>query len=352
MLATVTGAVIASFFGVYGTLIGTAVISVASTVGAAFYQATLQSGKDQLIETRDAVASRARAYRVSYHSSVSGARHGEPGHTTVVGYWRPDDDSDTDIAGGLAAREDAAAEDEATAADGHRAAPPDGDTVAEQSGHPVAAGETAAEDAAGDTAAEDTAHPLGAGETGGPPTRTNVSGSAVGDGEADTVAGGDHPVVGRPVRDLLDRIGWKRVAAVAAVVFVVAVGVVTAIELLAGKPLNALVSGRHSSGTSVSNLFGGQPATGPSLPQPSHSSRPGSTAPASPSAQPTQPSPSPKVPARAPAPSPSPKAPSTIPGNGAPPSASIPPADPPTRGAVPTSPNGQRGTSAWGSAGP
>jgi hypothetical protein len=44
--------------------------------------------------------------------------------------------------------------------------------------------------------------------------------------------------------------------------------------------------------------------------------------------------------------------PSSIPGNGPPPSASIPPADPPTRGADPTSPTGQHGTSAWGSAGP
>ncbi len=47
-LASVTAAIVASYFGVRGTIIGTAIVSVASTVGSALYAHSLHRGRERL----------------------------------------------------------------------------------------------------------------------------------------------------------------------------------------------------------------------------------------------------------------------------------------------------------------
>jgi hypothetical protein len=54
------------------------------------------------------------------------------------------------------------------------------------------------------------------------------------------------------------RLGWKRGLAVAAAVFVLSIGIVTAVEAVAGAPLSHLIGGTGSSGgTTVSRVFSG-----------------------------------------------------------------------------------------------
>src|SRR3954452_1469570 len=51
-LAAVSAAVVASFFGVAGTMIGTGLASVISTVSAALYNASLSTSKERLSRLR------------------------------------------------------------------------------------------------------------------------------------------------------------------------------------------------------------------------------------------------------------------------------------------------------------
>jgi hypothetical protein len=58
------------------------------------------------------------------------------------------------------------------------------------------------------------------------------------------------------------RFTWKAIAGTAAVVFVLALLFITAVELIAGKPLSSIF-GHAGTGTSVNNIFGPSPAPGP-----------------------------------------------------------------------------------------
>jgi hypothetical protein len=92
---------------------------------------------------------------------------------------------------------------------------------------------------------------------------------------------------------------WPFVATVG-VVFVLAMGVVTGVEGLLGRPLSSLFGGGHDKGTSVGRVLGGLPAPAPA-PHPSPTTGP-TTLPS-----PTGlPSPSPSSPAPTPSPSVSP----------------------------------------------
>ena len=332
-MATVTGAVIASFFGVAGTIIGTAVISVASTVGAAIYQATLRRGQEQLREIPAAV-SRARAYRTTGH----GAHYADPDASTVAGYA-----DITDPAEGSGAANDGlspAGEDNATIVAGEPVTAATATAAADaDAAHGVGPAESEATRAEGDSG--------GAGDIGSV-TAAAPQGGDAGAGQPEG-AGQTEPAGPDGDGSLWTRIGWKRVATATVAVFVVAIGVVTVIELLAGKPLNAVVHGGHTSGTSVSSLFGGRPAASPSARQPSpRPSGPSITPRATTSTQPahlSSPAPN-RSNGRTPAPSPS-TVPTTIPGNGPPPTAPIPPAGDPSGGSA-QSPGGRGGTSAQG----
>ena len=58
------------------------------------------------------------------------------------------------------------------------------------------------------------------------------------------------------------RFTWKAIAGTAAVVFVLALLFITAVELIAGKPLSSIF-GHSGTGTSVNNIFGPSPAPSP-----------------------------------------------------------------------------------------
>jgi hypothetical protein len=107
---------------------------------------------------------------------------------------------------------------------------------------------------------------------------------------------------------------WWRVVAASAVVFAVVLGGITAFEVAAGKPLDAVVWHHTGSGTTVGSLVGGQPSksTAPTAhPTPSGHASP------SPSPSVSSPSPSPTLSSGSPSPghsaSPSPTAASPSP---------------------------------------
>ena len=58
--------------------------------------------------------------------------------------------------------------------------------------------------------------------------------------------------------DGISRRQWLAYGGVTAGVFLVVIAAITIFELSAGKPVNAVVWGKHSTGTSVGNLVGGQ----------------------------------------------------------------------------------------------
>ena len=95
---------------------------------------------------------------------------------------------------------------------------------------------------------------------------------------------------------------WRRPLALAGIavgIFLLAMAGLTAIEAVAGKPLDALVGGKHNSGTTIGNLVGGQSSRTTShhsghspVPMPSSTPTPGPST--SPSVSPSPaPSPSP-----------------------------------------------------------
>lgn len=66
-----------------------------------------------------------------------------------------------------------------------------------------------------------------------------------------------------PVGATIRKMRWGRVAAVAASVFVLAIGTLTAFELITGKSASQAVGVRTSSSTTLGSVFGGGKKTGP-----------------------------------------------------------------------------------------
>lgn len=96
--ATASAAVAASFLGVYGTIIGAAIMSVVSTVGTTLYEHTIHSSKDKLKDIREAHVTRAPggvATRVRAGKGVRVLRlpYGTWGRIraqlTKPGWWKP-----------------------------------------------------------------------------------------------------------------------------------------------------------------------------------------------------------------------------------------------------------------------
>jgi len=249
MLAAVTGAIAASYTGISGTVIGVAAASVISTAGAAVYKHYLARSQEKLRSAAVVIAPRVRATGLAAHRGWP-ATAGE--------------------SAGTASRPAQAATAHAAGQPGSRQLMPD--QVATDVFPAIAAG-------GGSGSAPATGPTRRAGQPGGPG------------------GGGGF------------RRRWLTWVAAAVAIFVVTMGVITAVEVAAGKPLDALIWGRTSQGTTVSDLTGGQPASRPkpdrrtpapaptvtltvtptptSTPSPSHSSTP------SPSPTTSSPSPSP-----------------------------------------------------------
>ncbi len=312
VLATVTGAIAASYLGVAGTVIGAAVMSVASTGGGAVYKYYLGRTARRMREAAPVITQRTveRAAAVGVRSA---ARRGVPSDHPAGGL--PAHDAADDLGAGLdgtegkdpRGREEHQADRSGDRGDrGHH----EGGQGDREAGSADRAGDRA--DHAGDRA----------GHAGDPGDRAGDPGDRAGDraGHAGDPghreAAGEHGAgAGKRVRP-----AWLAVAIGTAGIFLGVIAAITVFELAAGKPLEAVVWNRHSSGTSVGQIVGvqgsskGHPRhTSPASPKATASSgvtSPGSThtTPVSPSASPTSSSAGSPSPSPSSSPSPSPSA--------------------------------------------
>jgi hypothetical protein len=281
LLATLTGAVLASYLGVGGTLVGAAVGSIASTTGTEVYRHYLRRSQERLKAAGELLRSRQTGEHAQH------AQHGQHAGAQPGGPARPGDAATETLAASRAAR----------GGDGGRyngRGPDRSPDVTETQVIPAAAGAWQ--------------RPSGTGEPAGHTAAEHAT------GELTDGAGPDGPGSGPWWRGISRR-QWLLYGGVTLGVFLVAMVVVTIVELSAGKPLNAAVWGKHSTGTSVGSLVGGgghsqhqRPAVphGSSTPATQSS---GSTAPSSsPAATPSgiTPTPSTPAPSSAPAATPTP----------------------------------------------
>ncbi len=299
LLAAVTGAIAASTLGVAGTIIGTAVMSVASTAIAGLYKHYIGRSRERLRKAAEVAraSERAAAFR-SRHGTVAGAhaatRTTATNATLATATNGAADADKTEVFPAVAATQHRWQEadrangvgrpDDATRAAGGLPGDATG-TVDEAAGATGAelAGATWASDA---DVAGNAGQPAGGGDESGPQ-----------DGN------GAGPAKQAPARPL-----WRRPLAMAGIafgIFLLAMAGITAIEAVAGKPLDAIVGGKHTSGTTIGNLVGGNSTQttshhGGPKPVPTPSSTPTPTP--SPSATPSV-SPSPTT---SPAPTPTP----------------------------------------------
>ncbi len=248
VLATVTGALAASYLGVAGTLIGAAVASFAGTTGTAVYRHYLARTEERL-RTAATVIVPLTAARAAHAQRVAAARGGA-GDPSQAGAVRP--------------------------------APAQQPPAEPEPAQPEPAQQPPAQP---EPAQPEPAQPERAQQ---PP------------------AAGAFSAAGR-----FARAHWRPVLALTLAAFVVTIAAVTVAEAVAGRPLDAVLWGRHTAGTTVSDLVNGQ--TGPASPAPAPSGQPApqpsqvvpspgpSSSPASPSPQPTRSvSPSPSAPVSTP----------------------------------------------------
>jgi hypothetical protein len=196
LLATLTGAFLASYLGVGGTLAGAAVGSIASTTGTEVYRHYLRRSQERLKAAGEVLRHRQTGQHARQPASVGRA-----------GGLRPDTSAD-------------ATETQIIPA-------------ATSTWHPQLRAEPN-----GHTAAERATGELG-------------DGAGNGDGAAPGAASAG------PWWLSLTRRQWLTYGGVALGLFLAVMVVVTIIELSVGKPLDAAVWGKHSTGTSVGSLVGG-----------------------------------------------------------------------------------------------
>jgi hypothetical protein len=261
MGAAVTGAILTSYLGDGGTIVGTAVGAGASTAGFAVY-------KHYLVRTKEKVAP----------VIVEHARQWSPVTGSQTPRGTPPGAQGTPGGQGTAAR---------SATDPNRA--PNGATVrganvsryasptsADQTRPPHAADpgprdpgdgrtrgfeqpETQTMRPFGTVRMNSAGHDGGPGGTGRPGAPANFASDGPGNGrDGDGAGPGKHGKGsgGRFARGLRDHPGWVVTAATTAAVFLIAMLVITLIEFGTGKPIDASVWGRSSSGTTLGNVTG------------------------------------------------------------------------------------------------
>jgi hypothetical protein len=281
VLATLTGAIAASYLGVAGTLVGAAVGSLASTVGTEVYRHYLGRTQERL---RGAVVT--RRYRATGHTVMDRADPAVAQNRVGVTSRRQaavPDAAETEILHMRRPGETAhpAASPRSTGPDD-----PVDDSRTEalpaldgwsRAGH----GQTAAARAGGVGSVVNGSvvnGSAGAGRagngSGGAKGGGNGSAGAVrgGNGSAGAVRGGNGSGGAKRSRPR-----WLVLAGIAAVTFLVALAALTVFELSVGKPLNALLWNRSGGGTTVGGVIGAHNTR----PAPAH------TQTATPSAQPT-----------------------------------------------------------------
>ena len=249
MAAAVTGAILTSYLGDGGTILGTAVGSGASTAGFAVY-------KHYLVRTREKVAPVVVQHARQWTPTGSMATDQNPTRAEAVG-----------PAGGPTAS-DATRVDRAvgypngngrtgngqpvTAADWERA-----QRTAPGWAEPTRAEPGWSPDATRMDLNQTRQDPVPTRQDAAP-TRTARYGTVqMGDGGGNGSTGSGGPGSGRPGRSggladwLSSRPRWVLTAGSAAAVFIVVMVVITVIELGTGKPIDASVWGRHQTGTTL-----------------------------------------------------------------------------------------------------
>ena len=273
LLATLTGAILASYLGVGGTLMGAAVGSIASTTGTEVYRHYLRRSQERLKTAGEVLRHRqADSGQPARHAAgqpPGGARPGDAATETLA--------ASRAASGTSAGRYNGRGQDRSPDATETQIIPaaPEAGAWQRRVGAAGPAGHTAG--SAGHTAGE---HATG-----------QLSDGAAADG-----SGGSGGSSGPWWRNISRR-QWLIYGGVTLGVFLAGLVVITIIELSVGKPLDAAVWGKPSTGTSVGNLVGGSRHKQPS---PHTSSTPssgssGSTAPSSPAATPSGTSPTPST---------------------------------------------------------
>ncbi|MGO9292897.1 MAG: hypothetical protein ACLP52_03265 [Streptosporangiaceae bacterium] len=322
VLAAVTGAIAASYLGIAGTIVGTAVMSVAGTAGSAIYRHYLGRGQEQLKNKAAQIVPKARdssagsalnrhrpATEAGAHAArPNGAAANGAGARAVAG-----ETSDRGQSATAGARRPglAAAPTELFRTVGHAGT---GQPGTEPAGTgPDSGADNPAHTRSWDTADQDATlfRPSPAKSGSYPAARL---------GDTQTRAAGSRRGRRQP------RPSWVKLAAAALAVFAIAMAAITVFELAAGKPLEAAVYGRKSTGTTLSHALGGHVPTarhhahrgsrpsGSATPKPRASSSSASSSP-SPSPTPTSSSPAPRGTRSA---SPSPSASATPTGSASP----------------------------------
>jgi hypothetical protein len=254
MLAAVTGAIAASYTGIAGTMIGVAVMSVVSTAGSAVYKHYLARSQERLHSAAVVIAPAIAP--LASHNAAAGQRRRASEHARAA-------------AGQSRASEHARAAAGHSRADGHYPEP----------GWPA-------------TGDQDATQPI---RSAGP-GHDHAARPGAPDGAGQAAPGA------RP--------RWRPIAGAALGVFILTLGGITAVEVAAGKPLDALIWGRNISGTTIGDVTGaqhGRPASRqhqqPAAPSPSRQASQSPT----PTPTSTSPTPTPTPSAtQSPSPSPSP----------------------------------------------
>jgi hypothetical protein len=309
VLATLTGAVAASYLGVGGTLVGAALGSIASTMGSEVYRHYLLRSQERLRS----------AGEILYHRTV-------PGHTQTQAAAGGKHAAHRHQGGQDQASHDPGSQGSRETVTWRRGSPgsaPDAETQAiptqatwRQNGQVNGrAGDGDRDGSPGDDA--------GPGDT----ARMRASGQVDDPQPGDPAASGPN---GGHWWDGITRRQWLTYGGITLGAFLAVIAVITIFELSVGKPVDAVVWGKHTTGTSVGDVVSGhgsQPAV--THPPSTPSAHPRSSAPQSPagSVTPSSPAPTPSASASSPSasssPSPTPSAPAS-PGGGS----SIPPAAP------------------------
>jgi hypothetical protein len=305
VLASVTGAILASGLGVAGTIVGTAVAAFASTAGGAVYKHYLARTGERLRAVKPVIVQRARVRTAAGQPTGPRAAGGgaAAGPAGFNGHGS-----------GAPASQPAQQFRVPGAAGGAETGMGSGRAWARPGGQPARAW------ARPDDQPTQPLRPLRAG-TG--PARQGAEVPA-------RPAGGQRGAgAGREDR----RRRWLLACGTSAGVFVLVMAAITVFELASGKPLAAATWGYKSSGTTIGDLVGGQHSTR-AAPQPGAPATSHATAPAGPTRVPATPS---SAPSSAPASSPSavPSPPRGVPSPAASPSprGSLPPtSDPYPRG--------------------
>jgi hypothetical protein len=272
VLATLTGAVAASYLGIGGTLVGAAVGSIASTMGTEIYKVYLQRSQERLRSAGQVLYHSAARTRTGNTMSQTGAGAASGVRRAASGgagqregtardladqetevwdrrqYGTPRDPHETQMIPGLATQRNGAT----------NGGSGNGGAASGGSGNGGAAS--------------------GGGRPGGTASR-NAHGNFTEEGPAGDDAGrGSLWGAVTSFFGGLTRQQWLTYGGIAAGFFLVVVAAITVFELSIGKPLSAAVYGRHTSGTSVGDTF-----SGPASPKQKVTTHPSST----PSATPT-----------------------------------------------------------------